>query len=503
MFEHHTSVVTGVAVGPDDRSVSVSLDGAILIFHLKTGNILKKLKWDRHSLYSVSINNSGTRIAVGSFGEIGLWDIQRGRLVSNVAGHRKNISRIEYVASTNSKGQGTENLMSMSSNGELKIWNTEDDDLSHSASGSIGKNAEVKVAGNKAAMGSRDSPFLKVWSLNFDPEQTTAPLEGGIYDPIAISADGKYVVTVHSNNTDLVLYDVSKGVELHQIPAHDDKITCLTMLSVNEHVISGSRDGVVKMWHRNGEVLEKVHSTSFEKEIKGIAAHPRSLMAVIFHKDNVIRLRHMNNKDVDEAHIDIQDSNLTQVIMGDDQIIYGTDIGKIYVWSYENLDNPVVILEEHLKAISHLTVRDKYLASVGDEEKTVIIWNCKSGKKLGDMYTGEEKLMALTWSNDMHHLIVGFETCHVHIYDVIAQTKLTSLNVYSPVSAIVANSDIISISTTGGYLGVYKLVVSEAFDPSIYSDSLESRYSVSSLQASRAALPNSGERRRSTTCTLI
>ena len=495
--------MTDVAVAPTNHLVSVSLDGAIIVTHLLTGNTLQRLSWPGHALYSVAINRSGTRIAAGSYGEIGLWDVPGGKLIATVTGHRQNISHIEYIAATNQQKQKFENLMSMSNNGELKIWNIEDDNLSHCASGAVGNDATVKVAGNKAVMGSRDSPFLKVWSLNFDPETTTTPLEGGIYDPIAISADGKYVVTIHSNCTDLVLHDVSRGVELHKLRAHDAKITCLSMLSDNEHVLSGCADGVIKMWYRNGETLEEVQSMHFKKEITWIASHPKNKMAVICHKENVVRLRHMNNKDVDEAYIEVQDSNITVVIVGEDQIVYGTSKGKVYVWTYENIDNPVMMLVGHTQPVRHLTIREKYLATVGENEQNIIIWNCQTGKRLGDLPTGDETVTSLTWSSDMHHLIIGFDTCMVHIYDVIAQTKLTSLNVYSPVSAIVAKSDIISISTKGGYLGVYRLVVSENFDPSVYSDSLESRYSISSLQASRPALQQGGDRRKSSTCSIV
>ena len=387
----------------------------------------------------------------------------------------------------------------MSNDGELKSRRAEDDDLTQNATGSGGQTGGVKVAGAK---GSRDSPFIQVWTLELPPERTTSLLQGALIEPIAISSDGRYVVTVHRNSTDLILYDVSLGLELARLTAHEQGITCLAMVCDDDHVISGAADGSLKVWRREEKSLETILLINFSTSIRAVSAHPKHKMFAVCLEGNVIKLRHMNNKDVDEVNIEIQDSKLTGLVLGDSQLVYGTDVGKIYVWNYEDVANPVCMLDGHVQPVQFLSLRDQYLASIGQDEQCVVIWNTRAGKKLGDMYLGGEKLTALTWSNDMHYLIVGLETCMVHIYDAMAQRRVASLNVYSPVIHIVARSEHISILTKGGRLCVYKLQVSDKFDPSVYSDSLESRYSTSSLRHSSPTLSR-GDLRRSSTCDIL
>ena len=81
--------------------------------------------------------------------------------------------------------------------------------------------------------------------------------------------------------------------------------------------------------------IEKEGVVTFSDVVLKIFPHP-SLKAIgVMLRGNTVLLRHLGNKEVDELNIRIQDSNVTVLTQTHQQVIYGTDRGKIYVWNYE------------------------------------------------------------------------------------------------------------------------------------------------------------------------
>ena len=156
----------------------------------------------------------------------------------------------------------------------------------------------------------------------------------------------KCLVGVHSNGLDLVLMDLSRDdAKLVKVKGHEKVIRSVGLICDDEHVVTGGEDKTLRVWQlqRNDEgvTLTLKEDMTFKSTVERLLVHPVNKMVLVWLAPNILKLRHINNLKVDELSVDVQDSDITGLSMNDTQIVYSTNKGNIYVWNYENPDNPV------------------------------------------------------------------------------------------------------------------------------------------------------------------
>ena len=203
----------------------------------------------------------------------------------------------------------------------------------------------------------------------------------------------EWVIAVHQNGLDLVTFDLSDdSSKPSKVQGHKKPVTSLVVICDGEHVISGGQDCQLTVWKISQEsedgvkALRNTASADFDAVILGVRAHPSNKVVLLWLESNLLKLRHIHSLEVDEVSIEVQDSDIQCLTMNEDQIIYGTNKGHIYVWSYESAENPVFNFESGHEDASLVEVCKKKMASWTVKQKSASLWSLDTRQKLADLH---------------------------------------------------------------------------------------------------------------------
>jgi WD40 repeat protein len=214
-----TDIITSLAISPNTIRIVGGSYRKILIWSLKSKEIICNLEESQqhsHWILSVAISPDGNILVSGSADKtIKLWDLNKGNLIRTLPGHSSWVTAVAITADG-------KNIISGSTDKSIKIWDLNTGEL-------------IETLKDEKKLSS-------VLSLCLTPDQ-------------------KMIVSGDTNNQ-ITLWDLKTGQLLRSLEGHSDWIQALTVTSDNTTLISGSRDGMQKVWqsstgHKN---ISKVKS---------------------------------------------------------------------------------------------------------------------------------------------------------------------------------------------------------------------------------------------------
>jgi WD40 repeat protein len=106
---------------------------------------------------------------------------------------------------------------------------------------------------------------VRIWSL--EPDESVKTLQGHrdrVYG-VAVSPDGKYVVSGSWDKT-IRVWDIRTGEYVKTLKGHVDFVNSVAIFPDSEHLVSGSEDKTVKIWDiGTGEVLKTLKLPDYMK----------------------------------------------------------------------------------------------------------------------------------------------------------------------------------------------------------------------------------------------
>ena len=194
-----------------------------------------------------------------------------------------------------------------------------------------------------------------------------------------VAYSGDMVACVAEDNHKIALYRGECG--LSPPDGHENNITCMDFMSDSSCLVTGSQDGTVKVWDTDDCICQD--TVLFRKPVMRLACNPRYKMVAVELDSSHVKLRHLNDKFTDVIDIQIQDdSHVTALIQSEEQIIYGTNQGTVYVWNYEEENCPVLMLRGHKTPIKHLSICDTNLLSLAENDTIMRVWDLRTGQQV-------------------------------------------------------------------------------------------------------------------------
>lgn len=247
-FASHSAKVTCVAFTPDRRQVVTgSADGALMVWDLESGQLLRSLKGHTGEGLSVAISPNGRRvISTAKDRVINLWALESGRLSGSLRSHPAWL-KAAFVAITSDGHRAVSGL----SEGPLRVWELETGRLVcqlSSASGRVDAMA-LSLDGQQAIIHLGD-PQLRVWDLNSGRVLDCLVIPSERPGVVAISPDGRWAAS--ATGSVIQVWDLTNRQVLHRLAGHMGVVTCITFASSGSLLLSGSEDGELKVWDLNG-----------------------------------------------------------------------------------------------------------------------------------------------------------------------------------------------------------------------------------------------------------
>jgi len=271
-----------LAFSPDGRrAVSGHFNGEIKLWDVSSGRLINSVSGHTQWVRSVSFSPDGNRIISGAYESVKMHDsrtLQTIRTLQCYAGHQDCLSYSRdgrYIASRlennvvilNASGDVIKTLtghtyfvdfavfspdgkylISGESNrgkSEIWLWDFDTGNVIWKVSGHDRETETISFNSDSSliASGGEDNS-IRIWDIN--GQRINSFYNESWSDCVRFSHDGKYVI---SNSKDTIkIWDVSRREIIKEIMAHTDIIYCFALSPDNSLLITGARDGSIKLW---------------------------------------------------------------------------------------------------------------------------------------------------------------------------------------------------------------------------------------------------------------
>jgi len=377
------------------------------------GELLAVLKEKADSIKCINFSTSGNLFVAGfTNGSVGVWNAD-GKFINRLNGGKVNSS--VYCVATSSDGK---TIVGGTENGSIKIWDTKADSLKEFPTHKLKVNAlAISPDGEKIVTVSQDTIAPHLWNLKGDliAELIDGDKEG--INTVAFSHDGKSILT-GSRDGDVRLWD-SDGNPSESFGV-GSSVTSVTVSSDDYYFLAGSSKGDIKLftliWNGN-------YNT---KEIRNFKATPYEIQSIAF-------------------------------VPGGEDFITATSAGLVSKWKIEGAQTMISLLEDKfdtysmdmspdgtmillssLKYVPKILTRDgrilKQLSGhkdkvdcvmfspdgktilTGSADKTARLWNLE-GKSITEFKGHKGPVSSITFSRDGTKILTGSTDSTIRIWN--------------------------------------------------------------------------------------
>jgi WD40 repeat protein len=220
-FRGHGANPNCVAASPDGRRLlSCSNDGTMILWDRDTGSVLRRLQGQGGNIYSVCFSPDGRRALSGGADTIvRLWDLESGVTIREFRGHPELVSsvafspdgRLAYSTSGGYPGEGLQDGRDCA----IRVWDVETGREVRKLQGHRGLpgNLAVSPDGRRVLSGGHDMTVI-LWDAVTGAEIRRFRGHTGDVGCVAFLPDGLRAVSISIDRT-IRLWDVENGQEIH------------------------------------------------------------------------------------------------------------------------------------------------------------------------------------------------------------------------------------------------------------------------------------------------
>ncbi|MFM6091959.1 MAG: eIF2A-related protein [Dolichospermum sp.] len=206
------------------------------------GNLLQTLTGHSYWVYSVAYSPDGQTLASGSGDNtIKLWDVKTGNLLQTLSGHSSSVCSVAYSPD----GQ---TLASGSGDKTIKIWDVKTGNLLQTFTGHSSWVYSVAYSpdGQTLASGSYDKT-IKLWDVKTGNLLQTLSGHSESVWSVAYSPDGQTLASGSKDGT-IKLWDVKTGNLLQTLTGHSESVWSVAYSPDGQTLASGGGDNTIKIW---------------------------------------------------------------------------------------------------------------------------------------------------------------------------------------------------------------------------------------------------------------
>jgi WD40 repeat protein len=306
---------TSLAITPDGQRLVSSLywDDTIKIWNLNTGELISILEVPQHYINHVAITPDGqTLVSGGAHSTIKIWDLKTNELL-----HSLHCSDSVYLVTITPDGQ---KFISFEYNNIIQIWDSNNQEIlktfhidwSDTNSIVISPDQQRIIVGNK---------IIKSYDLATGKLRTIIGCNSESIHALAITPDGKTLISTHNNNT-IKIWDLTKKYpDVRLILKSSAIVEILTLTPDSQRIVSvgndyGDYESFIEIWDLN--TGEKLHSIE-----EYFSSHIEEHFIDYIKESNVAQVRCLAFSILRERGLDPTPSLVMQVI----QVLQAMDSG--------------------------------------------------------------------------------------------------------------------------------------------------------------------------------
>lgn len=293
--EAHTRPISNLQISSDQQSVYSAASDGIRMWDIKSGELVQEFLGHENYILELHENLAHNMlISTSGDGTLKMWDRDTGNVIHSIIAKDKkafsilksrnptflfvetgkgnvqklNIStfEVEKTYSIHEGGinhfielQHTTEIVSLSDDNILKIWNTVSGEIEFSIIIKAPYARSALINQNETRLVVRtDQQVVQIWDL--ENKELIVDIDGHkdrVLPPFFMN-DHKYVIT-SSRDREINIWDVENGHVVKTLPSSSDSSPWLTSIvpSANEeYIILGFRDGSIKMWNIESNTIQ-------------------------------------------------------------------------------------------------------------------------------------------------------------------------------------------------------------------------------------------------------
>ena len=422
-------------------SSSLTIPGESLLFNLKGHNSpIRTVLLYSHEQRAISASNNGNII---------IWDLVNGTILNTLYGHSDIINTLAITSDEKL-------LVSGSDDCSLKIWDLATCNNVYTLEGHDG---EVRAASiNSAAqiiISASDDNTLKIWNLlNGECLKTLYGHEDAV-KILALTVNGEEIISASDDYT-LKIWQLESGINIHTLQGHTDKIKSIVLIRNTNQLISASDDRTLRIWDLNsGECLSILEGHT--DWVTAVAVTSDGTKAASVSNDKDLRIWDLNKGVCTSVLEECHDDWINSVeISCDDKLVITTSNDKtLKIWNLEDLQDlegkeQPKAFKEHTRAIntSVITSDGKHIISAS-EDGTLKLWNLGAkNTTTEDRHNGEVNALIVGCNNRL--VTSAYNDKNIKIWNIDKGKNVFNLPHSDGVSTIAITRDFSKIISAYG-----------------------------------------------------
>jgi WD40 repeat protein len=391
-----SSIVYGLSFSPDSQRLATSTDDKNIFLWTVDGRLLNQWQGHGDKVTNVQFSPDGKTLASSSYDKtVKLWNLDRIPL-KTLTGHQGRALGVSFSPSS-------EMFASASQDKTVKLW-SRTGALLTTLTGHQDRVATLSFSpdGELLATASYDRT-VKLWKLTADSDIAEHPQGGLLNWPKFQKILGK----VNSEKIALHLHKKMVSVESIQLfnswIAHDDSIMSITFSPDGERIATGSKDQTVKLWNRQGELLQTlighdawVNSIAFSRDGQVIATGSEDGMIKLWNHQGTLLKTIVTN----------QGYVLGVSFSPDGQVMASAGYDNtVKLWDSKGNYLKTLLKGSSDSVTSVVFSPDSQLIASASFDGTVKLWSRQDGTLLKTLVGHRDSVMAVSFSPDGEVLV--------------------------------------------------------------------------------------------------
>jgi WD40 repeat protein len=444
----HRQWISALAVLPDGRLVSGSLDGTVRVWDVQTGRTPAILEGDPHGVRTVAGTPEG-HVVFDAGETIHVRDVATGAAIASLEGHQEGVVTLVVLPDGR--------IVSSAADGVVRVW-----DLHSGSSVTFDVPGVIKafavLSSNRLVSGTLDG-IVQVWDVEtWHPIDT---LEGATdeINALAASPDGRIVFGASKGK--ILMWDAATGA-LATIDEDQGSVNALAALP-NGRLVSATGDSLLRVW-----------DVETRRAVATLRGHQSPLSAVAVLSDGRVVSSSSDATirvwDIDAEHIAVhpghQDWVNAVVVLSDGRVVSGSDDRTLRVWDTQTgrlLDTfhdpqlvvkslavlpdgrfvsgswdaklrvwstdaprPMVVRRSHSSWVSALAVLPDGRVVSGSHDHTLRVWDMQAERALATLLGHTNWVSALAVLPD-GRVVSGSDDKTLRVWDLETSQTLTTL----------------------------------------------------------------------------
>ena len=446
----HTGAVLNASYSLDGKYiVSASKDKSIRIWNARTGRpIGDPLEGHTEFVNSVAFSPDGKHIVSASHDKtIRIWDVKTGKQVGEpLKGHTRQVYSASYSVDGNY-------IVSASADKTIRIWDAKTgEQVGCPLKGHMNfvRSAYFSPDGKRIVSASYDFS-IKIWDVETSEQVKSLEKHTFFVKSASFSPNGKYIVSASQDNT-IIIWNVEMGNSM-VIEGHADYVNSATFSPDGKYIVSASKDKTIRIWDAEtgrqvGETLE-----GHNEEVYSASFSPDGRHVVSASEDGTIRIWEFSEygkQNYSSGSIVNFGYSKTDVFKADWRV------RKLFQGS-----------NKLIKSVSFSPDREYVVSAFKD--KTIKIWEVKTGRTVGKILDGGGENIIAAFSHDKKFIFSISEDNTIRIWDYKKGQQ-----VGTPLKGLRNETSTVSFSPDGksyasscpdGTIRIWEIISTASFDP--------------------------------------